>query len=226
MDKEVVLELKSVGKYYMDGDNILWIFRNVNLVVRKNDFISIVAPSGSGKTTLLNIMATLDKPSEGKVYIDGQDISSLNDQEISKIRAKKIGFVFQQFNLIPELTALENVTLPYVFSGYKDNGYAVSLMKRLGLGERLNFYPSQLSGGQKQRVAIARALINRPKILFADEPTGNLDPDSSEEVLKIFQELHSEGNTIILVTHDYNIARRAQKIYTISNKTLIEKHDI
>ncbi|MEM0456007.1 MAG: ABC transporter ATP-binding protein [Candidatus Anstonellales archaeon] len=226
MDKEVVLELKSVGKYYMDGDNILWIFRNVNLVVRKNDFISIVAPSGSGKTTLLNIMATLDKPSEGKVYIDGQDVSSLNDQEISKIRAKKIGFVFQQFNLIPELTALENVTLPYVFSGYNDVDYAISLMKRLGLGERLNFYPSQLSGGQKQRVAIARALINRPKILFADEPTGNLDPNSSEEVLKIFQELHSEGNTIILVTHDYNIARRAQRIYTISNKTLIEKHDI
>lgn len=224
--EEIVLELRGIGKYYLDGNNVLWVFRDVNLKVVKNQFIAIVAPSGSGKTTLLNIMATLDRPSEGKVFIDGVDVSRVSDQELSLIRAKKIGFVFQQFNLIPELTALENVTLPFTFSGSRDQDYAIQIMRRLGLGERLNFYPSQLSGGQKQRVAIARALVNKPKILFADEPTGNLDPDSAKEVLNIFQELHREGNTIILVTHDYDIARRAQIVYTIKNKTLMRKDDI
>ncbi|MCS7122868.1 MAG: ABC transporter ATP-binding protein [Candidatus Micrarchaeota archaeon] len=224
--EEIVLELRGIGKYYLDGNNILWVFRDVNLKVKANEFVAIVAPSGSGKTTLLNIMATLDRPSEGKVFIDGIDISKIDDRELSYIRAKKIGFVFQQFNLIPELTALENVTLPFIFSGSRDIDYAIQLMKRIGLGERLNFYPSQLSGGQKQRVAIARALVNRPKILFADEPTGNLDPDSAKEVLRIFEELHKEGNTIILVTHDYDIARRAQRVYTIKNKTLVVKDDL
>lgn len=220
--EEIVLELENIGKNYKDGENILWILKNINFKIYKNSFIAITAPSGSGKSTLLNIMATLDKPSEGRVIIDGVDVSKLDDQAISKLRATKIGFVFQQFNLIPELTAYENVTLPFIFSGKEDENYAKNIMKRLGLGERLNFYPSQLSGGQKQRVAIARALINKPKILFADEPTGNLDPNSAYEVLEIFKEIHKEGNTIVLVTHDYSIAKIAQKIYTIKNKTLVE----
>lgn len=224
--EEVVLELLSVGKYYKDGDNILWVLKNVNLKIYKGSFISIVAPSGSGKSTLLNIMATLDRPSEGKVLIEDTDISKLNDTELSKIRATKIGFVFQQFNLIPELTVYENVTLPFVFSGKADKEYAKNLMIRLGLGDRLNFYPSQLSGGQKQRVAIARALVNKPKILFADEPTGNLDPDSAKEVLEIFKKLNEDRNTIVLVTHDYDIARTADRVYTIKNKTLVELDDI
>ncbi len=224
--EKIVLELISIGKFYKDGENILWILKNVNLKIYKGTFISIVAPSGSGKSTLLNIMATLDRPSEGKVIIDNEDTSKLDDVRLSKIRATKIGFVFQQFNLIPELTAYENVILPFVFSGNTDEEYAKNLMIRLGLGERLRFYPSQLSGGQKQRVAIARALVNRPKILFADEPTGNLDPDSAKEVLNVFRELNRDGNTIVLVTHDYNIAKTAQKIYTIKNKTLVEVDDI
>jgi putative ABC transport system ATP-binding protein len=222
---EEILKLENVYKSYLDGNRILTILEDINLSVYKGQFIAIAAPSGSGKSTLLNIMAALDRPTKGNVYIEGQNIATLSDDQLSKIRNTKIGFVFQSFNLIQELTALENVALPLVIRGLSEqnaNKKASEILKRLNLGDRLNFYPSQLSGGQKQRVAIARALVTEPKIIFMDEPTGNLDPDNAKEVLSIIKELHQLGNTIVLVTHDFSIAKMAEKIYTIKNRRIYE----
>jgi len=222
---EEILKLENVYKSYLDGNRILTILEDINLSVYKGQFIAIAAPSGSGKSTLLNIMAALDRPTKGNVYIEGQNIATLSDDQLSKIRNTKIGFVFQSFNLIQELTALENVALPLVIRGLSEqnaNKKASEILKRLNLGDRLNFYPSQLSGGQKQRVAIARALVTEPKIIFMDEPTGNLDPDNAKEVLSIIKELHQSGNTIVLVTHDFSIAKMAEKIYTIKNRRIYE----
>jgi len=222
---EEILKLENVYKSYLDGNRILTILEDINLSVYKGQFIAIAAPSGSGKSTLLNIMAALDRPTKGNVYIEGQNIATLSDDQLSKIRNIKIGFVFQSFNLIQELTALENVALPLVIRGLSEqnaNKKASEILKRLNLGDRLNFYPSQLSGGQKQRVAIARALVTEPKIIFMDEPTGNLDPDNAKEVLSIIKELHQLGNTIVLVTHDFSIAKMAEKIYTIKNRRIYE----
>ena len=222
---EEVLKLENVYKSYLDGNRILTILEDINLSVYKGQFIAIAAPSGSGKSTLLNIMAALDRPTKGNVYIEGQNIATLSDDQLSKTRNTKIGFVFQSFNLIQELTALENVALPLVIRGLSEqnaNKKASEILKRLNLGDRLNFYPSQLSGGQKQRVAIARALVTEPKIIFMDEPTGNLDPDNAKEVLSIIKELHQLGNTIVLVTHDFSIAKMAEKIYTIKNRRIYE----
>lgn len=222
---EEILKLENVYKSYLDGNRILTILEDINLSVYKGQFIAIAAPSGSGKSTLLNIMAALDRPTKGNVYIEGQNIATLSDDQLSKIRNTKIGFVFQSFNLIQELTALENVALPLVIRGLSEqnaNKKASEILKRLNLGDRLNFYPSQLSGGQKQRVAIARALVTEPKIIFMDEPTGNLDPDNAKEVLSIIKELHQSGNTIVLVTHDFSIAKMAEKIYTIKNRKIYE----
>jgi putative ABC transport system ATP-binding protein len=222
---EEILKLENVYKSYLDGNRILTILEDINLSVYKGQFIAIAAPSGSGKSTLLNIMAALDRPTKGNVYIEGQNIATLSDDQLSKIRNTKIGFVFQSFNLIQELTALENVALPLLIRGLSEqnaNKKASEILKRLNLGDRLNFYPSQLSGGQKQRVAIARALVTEPKIIFMDEPTGNLDPDNAKEVLSIIKELHQLGNTIVLVTHDFSIAKMAEKIYTIKNRRIYE----
>ncbi len=222
---EEILKLENVYKSYLDGNRILTILEDINLSVYKGQFIAIAAPSGSGKSTLLNIMAALDRPTKGNVYIEGQNIATLSDDQLSKIRNIKIGFVFQSFNLIQELTALENVALPLLIRGLSEqnaNKKASEILKRLNLGDRLNFYPSQLSGGQKQRVAIARALVTEPKIIFMDEPTGNLDPDNAKEVLSIIKELHQLGNTIVLVTHDFSIAKMAEKIYTIKNRRIYE----
>jgi putative ABC transport system ATP-binding protein len=222
---EEILKLENVYKSYLDGNRILTILEDINLSVYKGQFIAIAAPSGSGKSTLLNIMAALDRPTKGNVYIEGQNIATLSDDQLSKIRNTKIGFVFQSFNLIQELTALENVALPLLIRGLSEqnaNKKASEILKRLNLGDRLNFYPSQLSGGQKQRIAIARALVTEPKIIFMDEPTGNLDPDNAKEVLSIIKELHQLGNSIVLVTHDFSIAKMAEKIYTIKNRRIYE----
>jgi len=222
---EEILKLENVYKSYLDGNRILTILEDINLSIYKGQFIAIAAPSGSVKSTLLNIMAALDRPTKGNVYIEGQNIATLSDDQLSKIRNTKIGFVFQSFNLIQELTALENVALPLLIRGLSEqnaNKKASEILKRLNLGDRLNFYPSQLSGGQKQRIAIARALVTEPKIIFMDEPTGNLDPDNAKEVLSIIKELHQLGNTIVLVTHDFSIAKMAEKIYTIKNRRIYE----
>ncbi len=225
MEKKEVIRLENVYKSYWDGEQLLEVLKNVNVTIYEGEFVSIVAPSGSGKSTLLHIMGLLDKPTKGKVYLQGKDVLTLKDDELAHFRGKHIGFVFQSFNLIPELTALENVMLPMWIIGVPEEEAEIrakQLLERVGLGHRLNFIPAKLSGGQKQRVAIARALANNPSIIFGDEPTGNLDEDTAKEILELFLELHRQGNTLVIVTHDMKVAKLAQRILTIKNKTVVE----
>jgi len=205
-----VMTLEGVCKIYSMGEDKLYALNNVNLVIRRGEFASILGPSGSGKSTLLHILGLLDEPSKGEIWLDGIEVHKLGEDERAHLRGKKIGFIFQMFNLIPSLTVLENVTLPaliYETDPAKAEQKAVETLKQIGMGERLYHYPNQLSGGQRQRVAIARALINDPEIILADEPTGNLDTKTGREVLAMFHELHKAGKTIIIVTHDINVAK-------------------
>jgi len=205
-----VMTLDGVCKIYSMGEDKLYALNNVNLVIRRGEFASILGPSGSGKSTLLHILGLLDEPSKGEIWLDGIEVHKLGEDERAHLRGKKIGFIFQMFNLIPSLTVLENVTLPaliYETDPAKAEQKAVETLKQIGMGERLYHYPNQLSGGQRQRVAIARALINDPEIILADEPTGNLDTKTGHEVLAMFHELHKAGKTIIIVTHDINVAK-------------------
>lgn len=207
--------LENIKKSYQVGKIIYEVLRGVTLRVEEGDFLAIMGPSGGGKSTLLNILGLLDKPTSGKFFLEGLEVNALSNSELSKLRNQKIGFIFQAFHLIPWASALENVLLPLLYRGdiqEKDLERAKYLLKRLGLENYINFKPAELSGGQQQRVAIARALINRPKLLLADEPTGNLDSQSSKEVMDILEELNKEGLTIIMVTHDPEIAKRAKKI--------------
>lgn len=227
-----LIELKNIRKVYRQGDLEVEVLKGIDLTVEKGEFVSIVGPSGSGKSTLMYILGCLDRPTSGEYYLDGKDVLKLPDEEVSKLRAEYIGFVFQAFYLIPYLTVLDNVLLPvsYLpkeerkrrFSDKSPKEKAVEFLTRLGLSERLNFKPEELSGGQKQRTAIARALINSPEIILADEPTGQLDTESSKEVMKIFKELHSEGKTVIVVTHDLEIAKHAQRIVKIRDGRIVE----
>jgi putative ABC transport system ATP-binding protein len=205
-----LMRLDKVFKIYAMGDDKVYALNDVDLVIRRGEFSSILGPSGSGKSTLLHILGLLDEPSLGEIYLDGIGVHKLNEDERAHLRGKKIGFIFQMFNLIPSLTVLENVTLPaliYEDDPAKAEQKAISTLKNIGMGERLYHYPNQLSGGQRQRVAIARALINDPQIILADEPTGNLDSKTGHEVLSMFHELHKQGKTIIIVTHDQNVAK-------------------
>ncbi|MFN3406731.1 MAG: ABC transporter ATP-binding protein [Caldimicrobium sp.] len=207
--------LENIRKVYKVGKLQYEVLKGVDLQVEAGDFIAIMGPSGGGKSTLLYILGLLDKPTSGKYFLEGVEVSKLSSKELSRIRNEKIGFVFQAFHLVPWATALENVLLPLLYRGNitsEDLEKAKNLLKRLGLGEQLKFKPAELSGGQQQRVAIARALINNPKLLLADEPTGNLDSKSSKEVMDILEELNKEGLTIILVTHDPEIAKRAKSV--------------
>jgi len=227
-----LIELRSIKKVYRQGDLEVEVLKGIDLTVKRGEFISIVGPSGSGKSTLMYILGCLDRPTSGEYYLDGRNVLNLPDEELSKLRAEYIGFVFQAFYLIPYLTVLDNVLLPvgYLpkeerkrrFSDQPPHEKAVKLLTRLGLGERLHFKPEELSGGQKQRTAIARALINSPEIILADEPTGQLDSESSREVMKIFKELHSNGKTVIVVTHDMEIAKHAQRIVKIRDGRIVE----
>ncbi|MFA6213833.1 MAG: ABC transporter ATP-binding protein [Candidatus Micrarchaeia archaeon] len=205
-----VMRLEGVCKIYEMGEDKLYALNNVDLVIKRGEFASILGPSGSGKSTLLHILGLLDEPSRGEIYLDGIEVHKLNDDERAHLRGKKIGFIFQMFNLIPSLTVLENVTLPaliYESDPEKAQQKAVETLRQIGMGERLGHYPNQLSGGQRQRVAIARALINDPEIILADEPTGNLDTKTGHEVLAMFHDLHRQGKTMIIVTHDTNVAK-------------------
>jgi len=229
---EFLIELCNVKKVYRQGDLEVEVLKGINLKVRKGEFVSIMGPSGSGKSTLMYILGCLDKPTEGKYYLDGRDVSALSDDEVSKIRAEYIGFVFQAFYLIPYLTVLDNVLLPveYLpkkvreerFRGTSPKERALSVLKKLGMEERVNFKPEELSGGQKQRTAIARALINSPEIILADEPTGQLDSASGRAVLEIFKELHGEGKTVIVVTHDPEVAGYAERVVRIRDGVIEE----
>jgi putative ABC transport system ATP-binding protein len=220
-----ILKLQEVCKRYAEGETGVTAISGMDFTVHKGELTGILGPSGSGKSTLLHIMGLLDRPTTGKLYIDGIETSRLSDAEQARIRGKKIGFVFQAFNLIPSLTALENVELPLIIYDVpkaKRTEKAMAILKRLGLGARLKHFPSQLSGGERQRVAIARALINDPEIVLADEPTGNLDSKTGAEVLSIIEELHQEGKTIIIVTHDEGIVKITEKVVRIKDGKVVK----
>ncbi|NIM46618.1 MAG: ATP-binding cassette domain-containing protein [Candidatus Aenigmarchaeota archaeon] len=208
-----IVELRNVTKEYLMGEVIVKAIDRVNLKIKKSESIALMGPSGSGKSTMLHLVGCLDRPTKGKILIDGKDVSNLSDNELAVIRRKKIGFIFQFFNLIPSFTALGNVELPMMFSRTpKRKEKAKELLKAVGLGQRLHHYPSQLSGGETQRVAIARSLANDPQIVLADEPTGNLDSKSGKEILEVLVRLNKEkGVTLLIVTHDNLIARHARR---------------
>jgi len=223
-----IIKVENLTKKYVMGEYELDVLRGIDLTVKKGDAVSIMGPSGSGKSTLVQIMGCLDKPTSGTLYIDGIDTSTMDDEELAEVRGKKIGFVFQFFFLIPTLSAVQNVELPMVFNGFsadERSKRACELLELVGLGERANHKPSELSGGERQRVAIARALANDPRIIFADEPTGNLDSKSGEEIINLLMKLNKKGYTIIIVTHDMNIARHAKRIIYIKDG-LIEKTEV
>jgi len=207
-------------KIYKMGSVEVRALNGINLHIRPKEFVSIIGPSGSGKSTLMNMIGCLDTPTSGKYYIEGQEVSKLSENELAYIRNKKIGFIFQGFNLLNKLTAIENVELPLIYQGVgssKRRELARMALERVGLGNRLHHKPTELSGGQQQRVAIARALAGAPSIILADEPTGNLDSKSGEEVMQMLKELHQEGRTIVLITHDADVAKQAQRIIRIAD---------
>lgn len=215
-----VVEFINVKKIYDMGEVKVEALKGIFFEILKGDYVIIMGPSGSGKSTLLHIMGCLDRPTSGKVLIDGEDTSKMNDSKLARLRNQKIGFVFQSFNLLSKLTALENVELPMIYAGIekrKRKRRAIELLEMVGLGDRLNHRPNQLSGGQQQRVAIARALANDPPIILADEPTGNLDTKSGEEILKIFKMLHESGKTIIVVTHDPDMIHEGKTLIKIKD---------
>ena len=223
---KTVIRVENVQKIYRMGDNIVKAVDGVTLNVMEKEYLVVMGPSGSGKSTLMHLMGCLDKPSIGEIYIENVAVSKLNDTELAKIRNKMIGFVFQQFNLLPRLTALENVELPMIYARVPREvrkKRAKKLLKLVGLADRMNHRPTQLSGGQMQRVAIARALANEPQIILADEPTGNLDSKSGEEILKIFSELHDSGLTIIIVTHDPEITENGDRVIHMRDGRVISQ---
>lgn len=223
---EEILLMKNIIKSYYLGEEEQVILKGINLNINRGEFVSILGPSGSGKSTMMNIIGCLDKASSGQYVLSGRDIKDLDENELAEIRSKEIGFIFQSFQLLPRLTALQNVELPMIYSGVspvKRKEIARKMLERVGLSERLNHYPNQLSGGQQQRVAIARALSTNPTILLADEPTGALDQSTGHQVMDLFKELHAEGRTIIMITHDENIAKQATRIVRILDGNIVEE---
>lgn len=219
-----LIEIKDIYKIYNPGENEVRALDGISLNVEHGEFLAIVGQSGSGKSTLMNMLGLLDVPTSGTYTLDGVDVKDMTDDELSEIRNKEIGFIFQGFNLIPSLTAVENVELPLVYRGMKKeerNKLALEALDKVGLSHRLDHLPKQMSGGQQQRVAIARAVAARPPIILADEPTGNLDSHSGIEVMKILHELHQEGRTIILITHDNDIANEAERVIKISDGQIV-----
>jgi len=212
---QAIIHLENIGKSYFMGSNSLEVLKAVSLDIFRNEYVALMGPSGSGKSTLMNILGCLDTPTTGTYVLNGKDVSKMNDDDLAEVRNKEIGFVFQQFNLLPRLTAAENVALPLIYGGVnrKDRTErAMEALKKVGLAERSHHKPNEMSGGQIQRVAIARALVNNPSILLADEPTGNLDSKTSFEIMDVFGQIQSAGNTVVLVTHEEDIAAYAKRI--------------
>ena len=211
---DIIILTHKLTREYQLGAETVHALQGVDLQIRRNEFVAIMGPSGSGKSTLMNLIGCLDTPSSGEYWLNGQKVSDLNDDELARIRNKEIGFVFQTFNLLPRASALHNVELPLIYAGQaakvrREN--AAAALDRVGLADRMDHRPNELSGGQRQRVAIARALVNNPSILLADEPTGNLDSQTSEEILNVFEELHTQGQTVVLITHEHDIAEYARR---------------
>ena len=210
-----IIDIKAITRDFQLGNETVNVLKGIDLLINKGEYVALMGPSGSGKSTLMNILGCLDTPTSGSYILNGKQVSEMHDDELAEIRNKEIGFVFQTFNLMPRTTALDNVALPMVYAGFsKDerNKRATEVLTQVGLADRMDHKPNQLSGGQRQRVAVGRALVNKPSIILADEPTGNLDSKTSVEIMKLFGEIHANGNTVILVTHEEDIAAHAHRI--------------
>ena len=210
-----LIKITNIKRDFVLGDEIVYVLKGIDLEINKGEYVALMGPSGSGKSTLMNLLGCLDTPTSGNYILNGKDVSKMRDDELAEIRNKEIGFVFQTFNLLPRTTALDNVALPMIYAGYSKSERrerATEVLKQVNLSDRMDHQPNQLSGGQRQRVAIARALVNNPSIILADEPTGNLDSKTSEEIMKLLAEIHDNGNTIVLVTHEEEIAEHAKRI--------------
>lgn len=222
-----IISLQDIQKSYFLGRQELKVLKGITLDIYSNEYVALMGPSGSGKSTLMNILGCLDSPTGGKYILNNQDVSKMEDDELAEVRNDEIGFVFQQFNLLPRLTAAENVALPLIYSGVsrkERTERALEMLKRVGLEDRSHHKPNELSGGQNQRVAIARALVNNPSIILADEPTGNLDSKTSEEIMSIFGKIQSDGNTVVLVTHEEDIALHAHRIIRLRDGVIETDH--
>jgi putative ABC transport system ATP-binding protein len=218
MPENALISLSGIQKRYELGEQVVYALRDINLQIQRGEYVALMGPSGSGKSTLMNIIGCLDTPTAGTYILNGKEVSSMTDSELSHIRNMEIGFVFQTFNLLSRLTAIDNVALPLVYAGVSKKERterAKAALNDVGLGDRMSHKPNELSGGQRQRVAVARSLINNPSILLADEPTGNLDTNTSKEIMALFNEIHAKGNTIILVTHEEDIARYAKRMVRV-----------
>ncbi len=212
---DAVIQFRDLRREYDMGGELVRALAGVTLTIRRNEYVAVMGPSGSGKSTLMNLIGCLDTPTEGEYWLNGQEVSRMTDDALARVRNKEIGFVFQTFNLLPRATALQNVELPLVYAGLSARlrrRSAEEALTRVGLADRMDHRPNELSGGQRQRVAIARALVNRPSILLADEPTGNLDSATSEEIMRVFGHLHAQGQTIVMVTHEADIAEHAERV--------------
>ena len=210
-----LIKITNIKRDFVLGNEIVYVLKGIDLQINKGEYVALMGPSGSGKSTLMNLLGCLDTPTSGTYILNGKDVSQMKDDELAEIRNKEIGFVFQTFNLLPRTTALDNVALPMIYAGYSKserNERATEVLKQVNLADRMDHQPNQLSGGQRQRVAVARALVNKPSIILADEPTGNLDSKTSVEIMKLFSDIHASGNTVILVTHEEEIAAYANRI--------------
>ncbi|MUV04117.1 ATP-binding cassette domain-containing protein [Flavobacterium rakeshii] len=210
-----IIDIKGITRNFPLGNEVVKVLKGIDLTINKGEYVALMGPSGSGKSTLMNLLGCLDTPTGGTYILNGKDVSKMSDNELAEIRNKEIGFVFQTFNLLPRTTALDNVALPMVYAGHKKperNERASQVLTQVGLEDRMDHKPNQLSGGQRQRVAVARALVNHPSIILADEPTGNLDSKTSVEIMNLFNEIHANGNTVILVTHEEDIAAYAHRV--------------
>jgi putative ABC transport system ATP-binding protein len=215
---DTIIRITDLVRHYVMGTETVQALRGVSLEIQRNEYVAIMGPSGSGKSTMMNMVGCLDTPTSGEYWLNGQEVSRLTDDELARVRNKEIGFVFQTFNLLPRATALHNVELPLVYAGTsarERRRRAETALRRVGLGDRMDHRPNELSGGQRQRVAIARALVNEPSILLADEPTGNLDSSTSAEIMAVFEELHTQGQTVIMVTHEADIAAHAERVVVL-----------
>jgi putative ABC transport system ATP-binding protein len=222
-----LISIKKIKRDFVLGNEIIYVLKGIDLEINKGEYVALMGPSGSGKSTLMNLLGCLDTPTSGTYILNGKDVSQMHDDELAEIRNKEIGFVFQTFNLMPRTSALDNVALPMVYAGYpksERNIRATEVLTQVNLADRMDHKPNELSGGQRQRVAIARALVNNPSIILADEPTGNLDSKTSEEIMGLFDVIHKNGNTIILVTHEEDIAAHAHRIIRLRDG-MVEKDE-